>query len=328
MPSDSHDRSTWESLEEKARERSRMAQAELEPERREPGPGDLYVLQETAGLPVEWAVLERHPAGGALWRAVPADTNPLVGSEDVEVPGESPGGPLSLRCGFAVWIAAASLASERRTGRISPEHVREAAHKCRQIESGEVVSSALAREVDVDPKYADWVDEMLVRARGLMPFRAPQPWAPAGRSDRRPLYALAAALVAVAVGLSIWTALLRQEVTRLSAPLFEVPVKEVVLGGSSRGPDEVDLSQGQEHLMLVFVLDRAVPSGSGRLEILDAGGKVVWESPLLSLAPYKELSLVLRRPLLAPGEYRIRVHRESGGPPVAEQVLRIRAGDG
>jgi len=80
--------------------------------------------------------------------------------------------------------------------------------------------------------------------------------------------------------------------------------------------------------MLVFVLDRAVPSGSGRLEILDAGGKVVWESPLLSLAPYKELSLVLRRPLLAPGEYRIRVHRESGGPPVAEQVLRIRAGDG
>lgn len=326
MPSDNHDHPDWGSLERQARERGRVAQADLDSGQREPGPGDLYVLRETAGLPIEWAVLERHPLGGALWRAVPADTNPLVGSEDVEVPAGAQGGPLSLRCGFDVWIAAAALAPERRTGRISPEHVREAVHKCRQIESGEVAASALAREVDVDPEYADWVDEVPVRARGLVPSRVPSH--SAGRSDRRPLYALAAALFAITVGLSIWTALLRQDVSRLSAPLFEVPVQEVVLGADSRGPIEVELAEGQEHLMLVFVVDRAVPSGSGRLEIVDAAGKAVWKSPPLSFAPYEELSLVLRRPLLAPGEYRIRLHGEAGGLPLAEQVLLIRAADG
>jgi hypothetical protein len=328
MPSDSHDRPDWELLERQARERGRVAQVDLDSGRREPGPGDLYVLRETAGLPIEWAVLERHPLGGALWRAVPADTNPLVGSEDVEVPAGAQGGPLSLRCGFGVWIAAAALAPEGRTGRISPEHVREAVHKCWQIESGDVAASALAREVDVDPEYADWVDEVLVRARGLVPSRVLQPLAPPRRNDRQPLYALAAALFAVAVCLSIWTALLRQEVSRLSAPLFEVPVQEVVLGADSRGPIEVELAEGQEHLMLVFVVDRAVPSGSGRLEIVDAAGKAVWKSPPLSFAPYEELSLVLRRPLLAPGEYRIRLHGEAGGLPLAEQVLLIRAADG
>src|SRR6185295_19446846 len=84
-----------EALAAQARELAVRTEAELERRRGQPAaPGDLFVLPATADLPVEWAILERRPEGRGKLLVVPADTNPLVGTADVEVGEEDPGGPL------------------------------------------------------------------------------------------------------------------------------------------------------------------------------------------------------------------------------------------
>ena len=83
-------------------QRARLADLAAELERRRgraPEPGEVFVLPETAELPVEWALLERHPMRRDLWLAVPVDVQPLAGSGDVAVPAEALSGPLVLRCG-------------------------------------------------------------------------------------------------------------------------------------------------------------------------------------------------------------------------------------
>src|SRR5215208_2374559 len=79
-----------------------------------PEPGDLFVLRATADLPVEWALLERG-AGGKLL-AVPADSGPPAGTADVEIPADAPGGPLSLRCRFSLWLDGALFEPDLRSG--------------------------------------------------------------------------------------------------------------------------------------------------------------------------------------------------------------------
>src|SRR4051812_278088 len=72
--------------------------------RRPPALGDLYLLSATAQLPVEWALIARRPDRPSLVLAVPADSFPFLVGSDVEVPAGSAAGPLSLRCGFGVWL--------------------------------------------------------------------------------------------------------------------------------------------------------------------------------------------------------------------------------
>jgi hypothetical protein len=110
-------------------------------------PGDLFVLRATSGLPIEWAILERRD--GRLL-AVPADTNPLVGTGDLAVGPEALAGPLTLRCRFAVWLEAAACDPELRTGALAAETLT-AARRChRRLAAGAPISSPLAAEVDVD----------------------------------------------------------------------------------------------------------------------------------------------------------------------------------
>jgi hypothetical protein len=319
MSSDAHDGPIWEALERETRARARST-ASPEGEIR---PGDLYVLPETADLPVEWAVLEPHPRHPRRWRAVPADTNPLAGSADVEVPADAAGGPLSLRCRFPVWLEADVLAPERRTGRLSPEHVQEALHKRQQIERGEISASALAREVDVDPEYRDWVDEVVARAPGLAPALQPSaPVVPIRTLSRwRPVTALAAALGCAVIGLSVWVLLLRRDVDRLTGPILDVNAEQLILGSELRSPLQVSLSASRDHLVLVLVLDRTIPEGTGRLEMIDREGRLLWRSSALDTAPGEELHLVLPRRLLHPGTYRIRLL--SGSAQLAESVIEI-----
>jgi hypothetical protein len=320
MSSDAHDGPVWEALEREARERARMSQASPEGE---PGSGDLYVLPETADLPVEWAVLDAHLHHPHLWRAVPADTNPLVGSEDVEVPADAPGGPLSLRCRFPVWLEETILTPERRAGRLSSEHVHEALHKRRQIETGDISASALAREVDVDPEYRDWIGEVVSRAPGLAPGVLPSaPVVPIRPQPRwRPAAALAAVLGGAVIGLSFWVLLLRRDIDRLSGPILEMNAEQLVLGSEMRSPLQLSLSGNREHLVLVLVLDRTIPETAGRLEMVDRDGKTVWRSTGFDTAPGEELHLVLPRRLLRPGTYRIRLL--SGSARLAESVIEV-----
>jgi len=289
-----------------------------------PAPGDLFVLAATADLPVEWAILDRR-AGQLL--AVPADTRPLAGGADVEVPAELSGGPLSLRCRFGVWLDAALFEPELRSGALTPDIVAEALHHFRRLESGDLEASPLAEEVDADPEYADWIREVPERARALVAAARPVPW-PAARPSPAvswaSAYRLAAVFALLAVGLSIWVALLRREVGRLSVPIFDIPANEVVLGAGDRGDSVLEIPRGASHVLLLLVVDAGIAPRDGRFEIVDAGGRAVWHSPRLHLIPAGEFRLVVPRGLLPDGGYSVRIIPEAGGPPIAEKTLRIR----
>src|SRR5215213_895631 len=152
-----------EALAAQAHSRSAELAAGLERHRGRPaGPGDLFVLPATAELPVEWAILDRGTGGRLL--AVPADSGLPAGTADVEVPAGAPGGPLSLRCRYGVWLEEALFEPDLRSGALAPETVAEALHRIREIETGTLERSPLAEEVDADPEYADWIRDVPERA--------------------------------------------------------------------------------------------------------------------------------------------------------------------
>jgi hypothetical protein len=129
--------------------------------------GELVLFPETAGHPVEWAVLGRDPAHPGQVLVVPADTNTKAGTADVEATGSV--APLTLRCAFGVWITEArAAAAPRSEGTLSPEDVSAAKRLWEAKERGEPVGSLLAEEVDADPDYRDWIEDVLIPARDAL----------------------------------------------------------------------------------------------------------------------------------------------------------------
>ncbi|HEY2295409.1 MAG TPA: hypothetical protein VGM86_32300, partial [Thermoanaerobaculia bacterium] len=135
---------------------------------------------ETADFPVEWAVLEAQAGDPERLLAVPADTNPLAGSADVEILANEPAGPLSLRCRFGLWLDAARFDPTRRTGALAPDAIARALKTRAALESGDSAASPLAWEVDVDPEYEDWTREVLIPAHAALapPASREEPAAP------------------------------------------------------------------------------------------------------------------------------------------------------
>jgi hypothetical protein len=286
-----------------------------------PAPGDLFILAATGDLPVEWAILDRRPAASGELLAVPADAYPATGSADVEVPAEAPGGPLNLRCRFSVWLDAGLFAAATRSGSLAPETVAEALQRLRGLAAGTLEPSPLAEEVDADPEYVDWIRDVPERARtlALAAHRQPSP-------RRWEGYRLAATFALLAIGLSVWVVLLHREVERLSKPIFDLPSLEVVLGEKTRGSRTVqEVPREASHVLLVLVLDPALPNQAVRFEIADAARRVVWRGPVVHRSPGSEVRLAVPRTFLADGEYRIRIVPGTGGPPLAESILKIKS---
>jgi hypothetical protein len=303
-----------------------------------PAPGDLFVLALTAGLPVEWAVLDRRLGGsgraGELL-AVPADAHPAAGSGDVEVPPAARGGPLSLRCRFGVWLDAGLFAAGKRSGSLAPETVAEALQRLRWVEAGTLEPSPLAEEVDADPEYEDWIRDVPERARALvLAARQPGGRQPESRPPRLHLlegYRLAAMFALLAIGLSVWVVLLRREVGRLSAPIIGVPSGEIVLGEKTRGSHTVVTVPREEvNVPLLLVMEGVIPDQRGRFEIADVKGKVVWSSrPLHLPRAGEDVWLIVPRSDLPDGEYHVRLVPSAGGPLRAESIVEITSlGDG
>jgi hypothetical protein len=194
---------------------------------RQPEVGDLYVLAETADFPVEWAILDRRTGNPERLLAVPADTNPLAGSADVEVLANEPAGPLSLRCRFGLWVDAARFDPSRRTGALTPDAVARALARRGELEAGESAASPFAWEADADPEYEDWVREVLVPAHAALarPLAEGEPAAPSPVIPfRRPWtafgnpYALAASiLLMVTLGLAGGLVWQRGQISELAA---------------------------------------------------------------------------------------------------------------
>lgn len=287
-------------------------------------PGDLFVLAATADLPVEWAILDRR-AGEFL--AIPADTRPLAGGADVEVPAGLSGGPLSLRCRFGVWLDADIFDPALRSGRLTPDIVAEALQCFRRLEAGDLEASPLAEEVDADPEYADWIREVSERAQALAIAARPIAARPAPAISWTAAYRLAAVFALLAVGLSIWVALLSREVGRLSAPIFDPPANEVVLGAGDRGGPVLEIPRGASHVLLLLVVDAGIVPREGYFEIVDAGGRTVWRGLRVHLMPAGEFRLIVPRGLLPDGRYSVRIVPDAGGPPIVEKTLRITTGE-
>lgn len=140
----------------------------------EPWPGDLYVLEESAGFPVEWLVVERTPG---RCRLVAVDTHPILGSSDVPIPAEIEGGPLSVRCAVSLEVGLEILKRGERTGTVDPEMLEPVRRRLEEVAAGSLDARSGTGE-EPDPDLEDWFDEALAPARAaLLPpvLEAPGP---------------------------------------------------------------------------------------------------------------------------------------------------------
>ncbi len=134
-----------------------------------PEPGDLFVLPESTEQPVEWLVVDSGPARRDQLRVVPADSQPLVGTADVAVADDEPGGPLALRCGHGVRIDNALLDAGTRTGRVAGETLERVRDKRRQLDADEQVDASTEQvETDADPEYVLWIEDVVAPARAAL----------------------------------------------------------------------------------------------------------------------------------------------------------------
>jgi hypothetical protein len=364
---------------------------------RSPEQGELILFPETADIPVEWAVLGRDPGRPGLVLVVPADTNPKVGTADLEVPVDSPVAPLALRCGFGVWIGEARLDIARRTGgALDPEDVSAARRVWEARERGEPVGSLLAEETDADPEYRDWIEDVLIPARAaLIAAPAKTPVVPLRRRPAffgNPFALAASVLLMVSLGLGggvLWQDRrievlarerarteqeLRQERERLagelrraekahrrelneterkaqearqrdweriaeleqrledaSRPESQLNVPFVAL--SPRDPvrgeeiEELALTAKTGLFFLILSVVDTRPFSTYRLEMVNKKtGRVVWKGEGLKTGgDLNEVSLLLPRDALSPGDYRLRLYglKNRKAEQVGEYELRV-----
>jgi hypothetical protein len=142
--------------------------------------------------------------------------------------------------------------------------------------------------------------------------------------------ALAATLLIAVVGLSLWVARLRNEVSRLSAPRADVYIADLVPQGET-----VERAEGREEAVRVpawadhvlLILNLADPSSypEYRVEIEKADGAEVWSRDGVRRSADGTFALEVPRRLLPAGSYRIRLSGSRGGAeePVAEYGARI-----
>ncbi|HYO11902.1 MAG TPA: hypothetical protein VE685_01760, partial [Thermoanaerobaculia bacterium] len=215
---------------------------------------------------------------------------------------------------FGVWIDAEAFDPERRTGALAPAAVEEARRKRKELDWGDPSASPLAWEVDADPEYRDWLADTAAPARAALEVRRSTPKRPAGGSVIAFLGTgvrlLAAALLAVCVGLSVWVTKLKQTVGQLSEPSIDVPVGELKLGGEPRSlPNEtvVPVPPEARWFVVYLVFDPQIEAEVGLLEVATWDGEVIYRSELQPIEPAGDSMLRLPRRLFPEGRYRVRL---------------------
>jgi hypothetical protein len=331
--SEMDERERWR--QETARALARLGEVEagLAAHRDEPpAPGDLYVLALPIGAAVEWLVVAETagPEGGRLL-LIPGDTNPLLGSADVEVPAGEPGGALYLRCRHGLWVAAGVLAGAKRSGRVAAARVERARRTWKAAEEGSLRVGASAAEVDADPEYQDWADEVaaaraaLAAAAGATRVSVKGASAPLPPRRRMPFWlpqALAALFLLATVGLSLWVAALRRQIDELSTPVVDPPGEQLRFGEEERGTTTLTVPPGSRLFLLTVVLGIDTPPyPSYRVDLVAAGGRTLFRTHPFTGGVLSELPLVLPRPRFPEGRYRVRLYGLAAG---GERLLEER----
>lgn len=314
----------------------------------EPWPGDLYVLAETAGFPVEWLVVERTTGH---CRLVAADTNPALGSADVPVPAEVEGGPLSVRCAVSLQVSVELLRRGERTGTVAPEILEPVRRRLEELAAG----SPSPGLDDSDAGLEDWLDEVLVPARAaLLPARPVEPASPR-RIGLRTAMAAVLLLLTTLGGLAALSWRLhrgelqaRSEIERLVQERWEreaehqrqlaalregqtqarrppepppTPTREPLrplvnlayvsfYPGETRGAQrEISVPSGSTHLFLLFYVGHQEPCKEYGLEIARRGAPAA-SLTVKELRPLsgQEVSVAVPREQLPDGSYQLRLY--------------------
>ncbi len=134
----------------------RRQEAEIADRRPEPPRvGDVFLSRRTADYPVEWLVV--NDDGGKRFQVVPLDVHPFAGSRDVERSAATG----VVRSDLDVWLDAAELEAELRTGTLTPAEMEEVRGRRRAVAEKTLAATLREEEVDTDPEYRLWRDETL-----------------------------------------------------------------------------------------------------------------------------------------------------------------------
>ncbi len=164
-------------------------------------PGDVFVVRETAGHPVEWAVVDAHAVDDGRLLVVPVDNYPQLGSRDIGLRLGTSGRIANVRCDLDTWVDAAVLDPGLRTATMTDDELAGVRARREQIESGTLAASIGEEEVDGDPEYTAWKEETLAPALAALPEAKPVVRVPLDGRPVNPWLALAATVVLVAMGL-------------------------------------------------------------------------------------------------------------------------------
>jgi hypothetical protein len=313
----------------------------------EPWPGDLYMLAETAGYPVEWLVVERT---SGRCRLVAADTNPALGSSDVPVPAELEGGPLSVRCAVNLQVSVETLRRGDRTGTVAPEILETVRRRLEEVAAGSLDSGGGASE-EPEPGLDRWFDEVLAPARAALHPPDHEAYGPPRGFGRLAAGAAFLLLLVALGGVSVlaWRSQQRErqalrdverlvqehreleaEHQRQLAALREAqarhppapppPVREPIrplvnlayatfYPGETRGTEkEIAVPGGSTHLFLVFYVGQD-PCKKYELEITRRGAPPATRTvPELRPLSSQEVSLAVPRAQLPDGSYQLRLY--------------------
>jgi hypothetical protein len=194
-------------------EAARRAQADLPPppagdDRIEAGDlivrGDLPPGAEELASGIEWALVEKDPAAGERYLAVPADGLSLRGSGDLEI-GRA-GETRTLRCRHPLWLARESKSRWTRTGKLTPTELARARRLLQQLAAGDEVGSLLSREIDESADYRAEIAEPLEQLLEKLqpPEAAIVPLSPRRNSSQGlKTWALAATLLVAVLGFTL-----------------------------------------------------------------------------------------------------------------------------
>ncbi len=316
----------------------RDADLEAELERRgaePPRPGDVYLFRETADQMIEWAVVSGSAAGSFLMLA--ADSVPLWGSGDIEVPAGAALGPRTLRCGYSVRLDSHAFEPELRIGSLDAAVVARARKKQRLVETGSLAGSLDEEEVDSDPEYVEW-QEVLAAARAAVSRRVrPEPHADASRAARprwesisSPLAMAASVMLVLTLGMALgWFSEARRsgelavelELAR-PAPIVNPPWAILQPGRDRSETERLVVHPEGQWILVTLYLPATEPQDQLQIRNEDSHS-LVWSTDQLAKEnPSPETMILLPRALLPAGQYRLSLLRGRGGE--EEVVARYR----